>query len=98
MYLCIIDGNSEIVLHKNILTRRADFMRAVAPFQEDLAVVLGTTISVWPRNRFISKASRLQAADRRRFGPSVPESLLCLDWTLGRARTFAAERPEGRLQ
>jgi transposase len=38
MYLCIIDVNGEIVLHKNIRTRRADFMRAVAPFQEGLVV------------------------------------------------------------
>ena len=38
MYLCIIDVEGEIVLHKNIRTRCADFMRAVAPFQEGLAV------------------------------------------------------------
>ena len=38
MYLCIIDDHGEIVLHKNIRTRRADFMRAVAPYREGLVV------------------------------------------------------------
>jgi len=38
MYLCIIDEHGEVVLHKNVRTRRPDFMRAVAPYREGLVV------------------------------------------------------------
>ena len=38
MYLCILDREGEILLHKNIKCRPEDFLSAVAPFRDDLVV------------------------------------------------------------
>lgn len=38
MYLCIIDEHGGVVLHKNVRTRRTDFIRAIAPYREGLVV------------------------------------------------------------
>ena len=38
MYLCILDSKGEDLLHKNSRSRPEDFVRAIAPFREDLVV------------------------------------------------------------
>lgn len=38
LYLCILDAQGQTLLHKNIRARRADFLRVIAPFQEQLVV------------------------------------------------------------
>lgn len=46
MYLCVLDQNGTIVLHKNIRTRPEAFLKAVAPFREGL-VVASECIFCW---------------------------------------------------
>jgi len=38
MYLCILNREGDIVLHRNIRTRPDTFLRAVNPFRDDLVV------------------------------------------------------------
>ena len=38
MYVCILNSLGEIVLHKNIPTNPAKFLKIIAPFQEDLVI------------------------------------------------------------
>lgn len=38
MYLCIINANGAVLLHRNIPTDPDAFLRAIAPFRDDLAV------------------------------------------------------------
>lgn len=38
MYLCILDREGEIVLHKNMRSRPEEFLAAVEPFRDDLVV------------------------------------------------------------
>ncbi|MDW7772953.1 MAG: transposase [Desulfobulbaceae bacterium] len=38
MYLCILNRDGDIVLHRNIRTRPNTFLRAINPFREDLVV------------------------------------------------------------
>jgi transposase len=38
MYLCILDQQGEIAVHRNLKCDRELFLRAVAPFREDLVV------------------------------------------------------------
>lgn len=40
MYLCILNERGETVFHKNIRSRRDDFLSAIAPFREDLVVAV----------------------------------------------------------
>jgi len=40
MYLCILDGTGEIVLHRNIKTDRDVFLKTIEPFTEDLVVAV----------------------------------------------------------
>ena len=40
MYLCILDRDGEILLHKNLRSRPEDFLAAVAPYHEDLVVAV----------------------------------------------------------
>ena len=40
MYLCILDRDGTILLHKNMRSRPADFLAAVEPFREDLVVAV----------------------------------------------------------
>jgi transposase len=38
MFLCILDGSGEVVLHRNIATSPEIFLKTVAPFRDDLVV------------------------------------------------------------
>ena len=38
MYLCILNGSGEVLLHRNIATSPETFLKAVAPFRDDLVV------------------------------------------------------------
>ncbi len=38
MYLCILDGKAEVLLHKNFRSRPEDFLEAVAPYRDDLVI------------------------------------------------------------
>jgi len=38
MYLCIMDRDGQILLHKNMKSRPDDFLSAIAPYREDLVV------------------------------------------------------------
>src|SRR5918996_690417 len=40
MYLCILDQQGEIVLHRNMSCTPASFLKAIAPYREDLAVAV----------------------------------------------------------
>jgi len=40
MYLCILDGAGEVLLHQNIQSRPEPFLEAVAPFREQLVVAV----------------------------------------------------------
>lgn len=40
MYLCIVDKEGKIVLHRNIKTNPEEFLNAVKPFREDLVVAV----------------------------------------------------------
>jgi transposase len=40
MYLCILDQQGEIVLHRNMLCTPASFLGAIAPYREDIAVAV----------------------------------------------------------
>ena len=40
MYVCILDDKGNIVLHRNMPTNRAQFLRVIAPFREDIAVAV----------------------------------------------------------
>ena len=46
MYLCILDADAEVVLHKNMPSSPAAFLRAVAPYRENL-VVSAECIFTW---------------------------------------------------
>jgi transposase len=38
MFLCILNGSGEVLLHRNIATSPDSFLKAVAPFRDDLVV------------------------------------------------------------
>jgi transposase len=38
MYLCIIDANGNVLLHKNIQTNPESFLRTISPYRDDLVV------------------------------------------------------------
>ena len=38
MFVCILDAEGTVVLHRNITTSPEDFLKVIAPFREDLAV------------------------------------------------------------
>lgn len=38
MFLCILNGSGEVLLHRNISTSPESFLKAVAPFRDDLVV------------------------------------------------------------
>ncbi len=40
MYVCILDGAGQILLHRNVATTPAAFLAAVAPYREDLVVAV----------------------------------------------------------
>jgi len=40
LYLCILDREGQILLHKNVRSRPDDFLAAVAPFRDDLVVAV----------------------------------------------------------
>ena len=40
MYLCILDPQGEIQLHRNMATTPAAFLKAVQPFRDDLVVAV----------------------------------------------------------
>jgi transposase len=40
MYLCILDGAGQVLLHRNVATTPAAFLAAVAPYREDLVVAV----------------------------------------------------------
>ncbi len=40
MYLCILDGQGEIVLHRNFKAEPQAFLKAVAPYRDDLVVAV----------------------------------------------------------
>jgi transposase len=40
MYLCIVDQAGEVLLHRNMRTTPAAFLKAVAPYREDLVVAV----------------------------------------------------------
>ena len=46
LYLCILDRDGEVVLHKNIKSRPETFMAAIEPFREDL-VVSAECVFIW---------------------------------------------------
>ncbi len=40
MYLCILDREGQVLLHKNIRSRHEPFLDAVAPYRDDLVVAV----------------------------------------------------------
>jgi len=40
MYVCILNRDGEIVLHKNMPSTPACFLKAIAPYREDIAVAV----------------------------------------------------------
>jgi hypothetical protein len=40
MYLCILDGEGEILLHQNMRAASEEFLNAIAPFRDDLVVAV----------------------------------------------------------
>jgi len=38
MFVCILDAEGAVVLHRNIATSPEDFLRVITPFREDLVV------------------------------------------------------------
>ena len=40
MYLCILDETGEIRLHRNIKTDRELFLKAIAPYRDDIVVAV----------------------------------------------------------
>ncbi len=38
MYLCVLDHDSKVVLHRNIRTSREEFLKVIQPFREDICV------------------------------------------------------------
>ena len=38
MFLCILNASGEVLLHRNIVTSPETFLKAVAPFRDDLVV------------------------------------------------------------
>jgi hypothetical protein len=50
MYLCILDSEGAVALHRNIPCEPEKFLRAIAPYREDLVVavecVLGRRLSL----------------------------------------------------
>ena len=40
MYLCILDGEGEVRLHRNINTNRELFLKVIEPFREDVVVAV----------------------------------------------------------
>ncbi len=40
MYLCILDETGEIRLHRNIKTDRELFLKAIAPYRENIVVAI----------------------------------------------------------
>ena len=40
MYLCILDQAGEVQLHRNLRTNPDAFLKAVAPYREDLVVAV----------------------------------------------------------
>jgi hypothetical protein len=38
MYLCILNADGETVLHRNVAARPGPFLKAVAPYRDDLVV------------------------------------------------------------
>jgi hypothetical protein len=46
MYLCILNQDGEIVLHRNMKAAPEPFLKAIAPYQEDLVVCVEWTLHV----------------------------------------------------
>ncbi len=40
MYLCILDGQGGILLHRNFKAEPQAFLKAVAPYRDDLVVAV----------------------------------------------------------
>ena len=40
MYLCILDETGEVRLHRNIITDREVFLKAIHPYREDIVVAV----------------------------------------------------------
>jgi transposase len=40
MYLCILDGDGEVVLHGNLRAEPEPFLKAIAPYREDVVVAV----------------------------------------------------------
>ncbi len=40
MYLCILDGEGQILLHRNVRSRPEAALEAVAPYRDDLVVAV----------------------------------------------------------
>lgn len=40
MYLCIINADGDIVLHRNIATKPEVFLKTIAPYREDMVVAV----------------------------------------------------------
>ncbi len=38
MYLCVLDHDGKVVLHRNIRTSREEFLKVIQPFREDICV------------------------------------------------------------
>lgn len=45
MYVCIMNDDAEILLHKNIEAQAAPFLKALEPFSDDLVVTAECTFS-----------------------------------------------------
>jgi hypothetical protein len=71
MYLCVFDQAGEVLLHRNFRANPDAFLKAVAPYREDLVVAV-ECIFTWYwladlcRNEAIHFACRLQAPVIRR--------------------------------
>jgi len=40
MYVCILDQQGEIVVHRNMKTSPETFLKAIAPYREDMVVAV----------------------------------------------------------
>jgi transposase len=49
MYVCILNRNGEILLHRNMPTTPESFPKAIAPYRQDLVVAVACTFTwYWP--------------------------------------------------
>ena len=61
MYLCILHQDGEILLHRNLQTSPDMFLKAIAPYREDLVVAVACTIVQTAKQHDAQTVYRLQS-------------------------------------